>query len=287
MSAIKINSTKNIRKGAIFHYAPFILHCLFPEIINEVYQYDTVYREKVLDKTIGKLSKIYDEVMEAESIELDTIDYNNLDLKTIECEFNRSYLNRVTFDRFRDYVFSRYNINPLDYDDKYPEVLLIKRSDRVELIDDDQLKDQLPKAPINKDEQYIDGYQLHNASPEALRYHFLVSNGKDRREIDRVDDVESYLQYKYRDRFKSVMFEFLPFLEQIKYYNNAKIIISVHGGCQVNQLFCKEQTKIVEIEANGKKFEPFDQISNILNLNHVKCRDNKFESIVNFIENEL
>lgn len=283
MLEIKINSTKIRRKGALFHYAPFVLHCLFPEIINKVYEYNNVYRIKDLDHTIGNLSKIYTELMNNNNIELDIKDYHSLDLKIIDCEFDKSYLNREYFDTFRNFIFTRYKINANEYDSKYPEVLLIKRSNHIELIDDPMLKTQLPPPPANISERFIDGIKLRDASPEALRYHFLVTNGKDRREMDRIDDVDLYLSNKFGNKFKSVFFEFVPFEEQVRYYNNAKVIICVHGGCQVNQFFCKESTKILEVESNGKEFLLFDQISDVLNLQHLKCKENEYSKIIEFI----
>ena len=44
---------KNIRNaGSLFHYAHFIIDCLFPEIINNVYNYKEVIREKNIDQTL-------------------------------------------------------------------------------------------------------------------------------------------------------------------------------------------------------------------------------------------
>ena len=51
---------KNNRKGGdLFHYAHFICDCLFTEIINDIYKYKIVIREKNLNQTIGNFDKIY------------------------------------------------------------------------------------------------------------------------------------------------------------------------------------------------------------------------------------
>ena len=50
-----------------------------------------------------------------------------------------------------------------------------------------------------------------------------------------------------------------------------------------NMLFCKENTKILEVTCNSK-WPFFDKISDTLNLNHFKCHNNQPESIINLIE---
>jgi hypothetical protein len=49
-----------------------------------------------------------------------------------------------------------------------------------------------------------------------------------------------------------------------------------------NMFFCKEGIKIVEVTC-GWKWSFFDKISNILNLNHIKCHENNFDSIIKYI----
>ena len=34
--------------GSLFHYAHFIIDCLYVEIINDVYKHEKVYRKKIL-----------------------------------------------------------------------------------------------------------------------------------------------------------------------------------------------------------------------------------------------
>jgi hypothetical protein len=49
-----------------------------------------------------------------------------------------------------------------------------------------------------------------------------------------------------------------------------------------NIFFCKSNTKIFEITC-GKKWIFFDNLSKILNLNHIKINDNNFDSIKQII----
>jgi hypothetical protein len=74
----------NKRKGGgLFHYAHFLCDCLFPEIINNIYIYNTVIREKNIDQTLGNFNKIYEEVMLNKSIELIKSQFDILYIKTI------------------------------------------------------------------------------------------------------------------------------------------------------------------------------------------------------------
>ena len=78
-------------------------------------------------------------------------------------------------------------------------------------------------------------------------------------------------------------FEKIPFETQVRYFNNAKLIICAHGAVMSNMFFCKENTKIIEVTCNVH-WDFFDKISKILNLNHIKCRKNHYKTIIECIE---
>ena len=246
---------KRTTGGYLFHYAHFLCDCLFPEIINDIYSYKKVLREKNIHQTIGDFHSIYIDVMMTENSEIDKQDFNNLIITTIDYNPKELYTNKIYFDKFRNFIFSRYNINYTDYDINYPEVLLIKRGERINLISDTFLN------KINTN----------------------VTTGKERREIHMVDVVDKYLQNKYGNKFKSVYFEKIPFENQVRYFNNAKLIICAHGAVMSNMFFCKENTKIIEVTCN-KHWNFFDKISNILNLHHIKCKKNMCKSVIECIK---
>jgi hypothetical protein len=135
-------------------------------------------------------------------------------------------------------------------------VLLIKRGSRVSLITD----------------------------PELAKLNTNISTGKERREINEIDKVESYLLNKYKDNFKALYFENIPFEQQVLYFNNAKLIVCAHGAVMSNMFFCKKGTTILEVTCNVKwKF--FDTIAEILKLNIIKCEENKYDKIISCIDN--
>ena len=241
--------------GSLFHYAHFICDCLFPEIICDIFKYDEVIREKNIHQTIGNFSKIYTDVMRIKNTELLSNKFNNLNVDTFFYKTKENYCHKIYFDKFRKFIFERYNINYLEYNNDYPEVILIKRNDRINLIDDKYL------SKINTN----------------------VTTGKERREINNIIDIENFLNKKYENKFKSLYFENLPFEEQIKYFNNAKLIICAHGAVMSNMFFCKEETKIIEVTCSCS-YPFFDKISNILNLNHIKCHKNNVYNIIKYIE---
>lgn len=255
----KVVKIKNQRvEGSLYHYAHFICDCLFPEIINDIYNYSEVIREKNLSQTLGNFSKIYTEVMQIKNTELNNNEYNSLKLDIITYLNKELYSNSFYFDKFRNYIFTRYNIDPNIFDIKYPEIILIKRYSRIELIDDIELQ------KINKN----------------------ITNGKERREIDNIDLLDTYLENKYNhnnNKFKSLYLEHISFEEQVKYFNNAKLIICAHGAGMANLFFCKPNTKIIEVVCN-RYWKFFDIISKILHLEHIKCNTNKLENIINLIE---
>jgi hypothetical protein len=246
----------NIRDGgSIFHYAHFLCDCLFPEIVNALYKYKKVVREKNIQQTIGNFNKIYEEVMSNKNIELIKSHFDTLFIKTITYKPKEYFCNKNYFDYFRNFIFTRYNINPFIYIDTYSPIVLIKRYNRINLIDDGYLK------KINEN----------------------VTTGKERREINEIDSLEEYLKKKYNSNFNSVYLELISFEEQIKIFNNAKMIICAHGAAMSNMFFCKEQTKIIEVTCN-MNWKFFDTMSKILNLKHIKCHDNNLNSVIQCIE---
>lgn len=241
--------------GSLFHYAHFLCDCLFPEIVSGVYKYNKVYREKNIGQTLGNFNKIYTDVMRIENIELTKQEFDNLNLPPLQYNRKEQLSNTICFDKFRNFIFDRYGIDSKAFDASYPEVILIKRHDRIKLIDDEELN------KVNRN----------------------ITTGRERREINDIEEVEKYLTNKYNRKFKSVYLEFTEFDEQVKYFNNAKLIICAHGAGMSNMFFCKQGTKIIEVTC-GKDWQFFDVISNILKLNHIKLRVNKLDRTLSCIE---
>jgi hypothetical protein len=255
---VKVVNQTNVGKKSkrnLFHYAHFICDCLFPEIVNDIHKYKKVIREREVYQSIGNFVEIYKKVMRCNHFEIDTAKFNALKIKTIAYKKKEDYSNKLCFDKFRNYIFNRFSINPSIYYENYPEVILIKRHCRIKLLED----------------------------PKLLKQTKNISNGAERREIPGIEVVETYLQNKFGNKFKSIYLEFIPFKKQVKYFNNAKLIVCAHGAALSNMFFCKEGTKIIEVVCN-KKFPFFDVMSNILKLRHIKSHEMETEKIIGFIE---
>lgn len=277
---IKIVTVKKV--GNLFHYPHFIMDCLFPEIIDGIHEYGEVYREKTIKKTLGVFDKIYAEIMDIKYTELPKEDFEKVDAETFVMDVTKiKYTDKIYFYQFSDFIFSRYNIDPTIYDPKYPEVILIKRASEAVLVEDLNLKNELYQL-------YLERIKItENHSPISKARNPYLS-GKERREIEDIDKVEDFLKQKYQDKFESIFLESMPFEEQVRYFNNAKIIICAHGGALTNLFFCKPNTKIVEVTCGCESLENiYDQLSSSYNLRHYKCHENSFNSVVNFINEVL
>ena len=243
---------KNNRKsGSLFHYAHFICDCLFTEIVNDIFKFETVFREKSLSQTIGNFTNIYEEVMGNVNTELSKKEFDKLNLETTILCNKENYLKKECFIKFRNYIFTRYNINHEKYNINYPEIILIERGDRMELIDDEHLQKQ------NKN----------------------TTTGKERREIKDIEKLKAYFDKKYKEKFKTIILEKMTFKEQINYFNNAKIIVCAHGAGMSNMLFCKKGTIIIEVTCNNYWLF-FNDISTNLELLHYKCNKNNYNEII-------
>ena len=68
---------------------------------------------------------------------------------------------------------------------------------------------------------------------------------------------------------------------QITLFNNAKIIIAQHGAGLFNLIYCKPNTKIIEIFPI--LVPVFKNISNVKKLDHKICK-NDSKTIINLLE---
>ena len=75
--------------------------------------------------------------------------------------------------------------------------------------------------------------------------------------IDRSDSIFNHnklvnnleiIEYLKKKRFLIIKLAELSFNEQIKIFNEAKIIIGSHGAGLTNLIFCEPSTKVIEIE---------------------------------------
>lgn len=250
----------NSRKdGYLFHYAHFICDCLFVDVINKVFHFDKIIRMDTIDQKIGHFSKIYEEVLNIKNVEININDYNNLPLDTVRLGPKEKYISKENFDIFKQYIFSVYKIDDSYDNNQYPPIILVKRNHRRKLVENTDFK------------------EIQNTFEQT----FVQTTGSERREIRDINKLDDKLNEKYKNKFKSVYFEDIPFDEQIKYFNNAKIIICAHGAVMANTFFCKENTILIEVVCDDSKYIFFDAISALLNLNHIKCYYNDADYIFN------
>lgn len=247
------------KKGSLFHYAHFLCDCLFPEVINQLYLHGEVIREKSIHQTIGNFSKIYEEVMGTRNRELLKEEFDQISPQTppLIYKTKEEYSTISHFNRFRDFIFDRYDI-PTIPPSNFPQIILIKRDDRIPLIDDSYL------TSINTN----------------------ITTGKERREIDQIDRLSAHLESIHGPNFRAVYLERLSFEEQVRYFHGASFIICAHGAGISNMFFCKSSTTIFEVVC-GREWEFFDVISTILSLNHIKCYTNDINVIIPALNNLL
>jgi len=96
----------------------------------------------------------------------------------------------------------------------------------------------------------------------------------------RIKNEELVMDYLNTNGFSKIQLTNMPLIEQFAIFYNAEIIISVHGAALTNILFCKPNTKVIEISCNFLKDKTyFEDIANCLNLIYYKFTDT--ESINN------
>jgi hypothetical protein len=68
------------------------------------------------------------------------------------------------------------------------------------------------------------------------------------RKIENEDEIKNYLKKK---GFKFLQLSNLEFLDEIRIFNNAKIVIGLYGAGLSNVIYCKKNTSVIEIRPNG------------------------------------
>ena len=124
-----------------------------------------------------------------------------------------------------------------------------------------------------------------------LRKKFLQFNKKNNNNykvfIDRSDSKSKHCKIINNDTvigfFKKLNFKIyqlsnLSFNQQIKIFNNSRVIVGVHGAGLTNFIFCKKNTKILEIRNKPNPNEVYEKIGF---FNKLKYRTFKVDEIKN------
>jgi capsular polysaccharide biosynthesis protein len=102
-----------------------------------------------------------------------------------------------------------------------------------------------------------------------------ISNVKDLRSITNEEEVKQFL---LQNGFKIIKLGDLHFKDQVLTFNNADIIVGLHGAGFANLAFCKSNTKIIELKSQtaGKAIENL-AIKNKLFYKPLNCETKKFD----------
>ena len=102
-----------------------------------------------------------------------------------------------------------------------------------------------------------------------------TSNTGHLRKIINESDVKNCL---IKNNFKPVILGELHFQKQVEIFNNADVIVGLHGAGLANLCFCKAGTKLVELKNNtaGTQYENL-AIKNGLIYKSISCQPSKFD----------
>ena len=74
----------------------------------------------------------------------------------------------------------------------------------------------------------------------------------------------------------------MSFTDQVKTFNNAKIIVGLHGAGFANLSFCEPNTKVIEIRPANHPNKIYERISSINKLDY-KLYSTDIEKSSNFV----
>ena len=97
----------------------------------------------------------------------------------------------------------------------------------------------------------------------------------DVRSVINDDEVKNFLNKK---GFKSLIMKDFHFKDQVKIFNNAEIIIGLHGAAFANLCFCKPGTKVIELGTarTGRMIENMAAINDLVHKS-ISCVPSKYE----------
>ena len=95
------------------------------------------------------------------------------------------------------------------------------------------------------------------------------------RKITNESDVKNCL---IKNDFKSVILGELHFQKQVEIFNNADVIVGLHGAGLANLCFCRTGTKLIELKSNtaGVQYENL-AIKDGLIYKSISCQPSKFD----------
>jgi capsular polysaccharide biosynthesis protein len=115
---------------------------------------------------------------------------------------------------------------------------------------------------------------IKNFKPSVEYSKFIYISREDAECRRALNETHLLNSNKFKD-FQKIVPSSLSLLEQMYIFNNAEIIIGVHGAGLSNILFCNDNCKVIEIVTNQpmSRLQHFEKIASTLNLKYVRFTD--------------
>ena len=134
--------------------------------------------------------------------------------------------------------------------------------------------------PIQLPKEYIRKHNIHNTGSKRRR---LLNHGELR------DILQQYAEEKNLE-FQNVQLEFLPWEEQIRLFQRARVIFGQHGAGMCNIAFCVSNSKTVVIECSNWGPNTIQHLAMARNLSYfraessmIHCHPHSLKSILKSI----
>ncbi len=101
------------------------------------------------------------------------------------------------------------------------------------------------------------------------------TSGLQRRSISNFTDVENSIRSVFSN-VRSVILETATLAEQISLFGSSDIIVAQHGAALANVVWCKPNTRVIEIVPEGYRVNCFPPLSRLIGLEHRRVRQDGF-----------
>jgi hypothetical protein len=135
-------------------------------------------------------------------------------------------------------------------------------------------------TPDIDDIMWLKNIVYNNITKNNIRNNIIIIKRNNSRCIQNYDELQYFIKILSKNKKKNLIIHDdndLPSLKiQLQYFHEAYLIITPHGGSEINLLACKENANIIEMMDIDYTNICFARIAYFLNLNYFAMETNNF-----------
>tara|TARA_Y100001958_G_C21241025_1_gene568763 strand:- start:1762 stop:2853 length:1092 start_codon:yes stop_codon:yes gene_type:complete len=145
----------------------------------------------------------------------------------------------------------------------------------------------IPDWIVNENLKNFKKNQIKNNSAKIYKK-IYIDRSDTTHPHNQISNIKEIYKILKKYNFKIIKLAHISFNNQIKLFNNAKIIIAPHGAGLKNLIYCKKKTVIIELkEKSFSKNHLYQHLSKICELKHFTICSKKYANRRMFIDKSM